>query len=240
MSASATPTTTRLCASWATVEAKAPRIQPEPAHEPEPHAPGAVVALDHRDLRQVARRVRDHVPVDHQRRLVQRVGDQLAGLDADHPHALGRARDAEGDRDGAHRVAQRGRRRVRVGRLAPVLEHQRRAEVDRGRRAAPDRRRSRARSPRDRTACAPARRAARPSPARPPPPRPRPPRSGTSGRCAPRGRGSPARGRRCRTRSSPARARAPSPAARAGCARWRPRGSAPTSRAGASPAPPRP
>ena len=64
-----TPTTTRLCASWATVEANAPAVQPEPAHEPEPDAAGAVVALDHGDLGQVARRVGDDVPVDDQRRL---------------------------------------------------------------------------------------------------------------------------------------------------------------------------
>ena len=43
--------------------------------------------------------------------------------------------------------------------------------------------------------------------------------------------------RSCRTRSSPARARAPVPAARSGGGRGRPRGSAPTSRAGASRAP---
>ena len=61
--ASDTPTTTRLCASWATVEANAPARSPNPRTSPSPTRPVAVMALDHRDLGQVARRVGDHVPV---------------------------------------------------------------------------------------------------------------------------------------------------------------------------------
>ena len=50
----ATPTTTMLCASCATVVAKAPRRRPKPRTSPRPIAAGRVVALDHRELREVA------------------------------------------------------------------------------------------------------------------------------------------------------------------------------------------
>ena len=52
-----------LCASCATVEANAPRAQAEAAHEPEADAAGRVVALDDRDLREVALGVGDDVAV---------------------------------------------------------------------------------------------------------------------------------------------------------------------------------
>ena len=124
MSASSTPTTTRLCASWATVEANAPARSPNPRTSPSPTRPVAVVALDHRDLGQVARRVGDHVAVLDPRLRLARAGDQLARVDVDHAHPLRRAGDAERDRDRAHRVAQRRRARAAgIRRLAAVLEH---------------------------------------------------------------------------------------------------------------------
>ncbi len=82
--ASFMPTTTTLCASCATVEAIAPRSQAEAADEAEPDAAGAEVALDDRDLRQVALGVGDRL-AGLQRRLVdERVGHDLAGHDPDH------------------------------------------------------------------------------------------------------------------------------------------------------------
>ena len=180
-----------------------PRAQPESAHEPEADAAGAVVALDHGDLRQVALRVGD-VADD------PGAGDQLARARSRSRARAPARRDAERDRDGAHRVAQLRRRRAGYAGSRPSLKHPRhpeRLEVVEQREV---RDVARARSPRGRAARGRARRAARPSPARPRPRHPRPPRSGTSGRCGPRGRGSRARGRRCRTRSSRARARAPS------------------------------
>ena len=53
MSLSSTPTTTTLCASWAWLEARAPRWSPKPRTKPRPIRPGALVAFDHGDLGQV-------------------------------------------------------------------------------------------------------------------------------------------------------------------------------------------
>ena len=64
MSSSLMPTTTMLWASCATVEASAPGCSPEPLTKPSPMRPVAEVALDDGDLGEVARGVRDGVPVD--------------------------------------------------------------------------------------------------------------------------------------------------------------------------------
>ena len=82
---SETPTTTRLCASCATVDANAPVRS---AHQAEADAPRREMALDHRDLREVAVRVGDDAPVDDQRPLDRGARDQLSLLDLDHAHAL--------------------------------------------------------------------------------------------------------------------------------------------------------
>ena len=62
------PTATMLCASCATVVATAPRRRPKPAHQAEADAAGRVMALDDRDLRQVALGVGDHPAVADARR----------------------------------------------------------------------------------------------------------------------------------------------------------------------------
>ena len=67
MSSSETPTQTMLCASWATVEANAPRCSPKPRTKPDADLPGGVVALDDGDLGEVARRVGDDGAVAHRR-----------------------------------------------------------------------------------------------------------------------------------------------------------------------------
>ena len=52
-------TTTMLCASCATVEATAPRRKPKPSDEAQADTSGGVVALEYRDLREVALGVGD-------------------------------------------------------------------------------------------------------------------------------------------------------------------------------------
>ena len=89
------PTTTTLCASWATVEANAPARRPKPRTSPRPIRPGAVVALEHGDGREVARRIGD----DRPSRTVGRSAGPVTSLprhDVDHPHALGGRAEPEG------------------------------------------------------------------------------------------------------------------------------------------------
>ena len=66
-SSSLMPTTTRLWASWATDEASAPRLRPEPADEAEPDPAGGEVPLDDGDLGEVGIGVGDGVAVDDDR-----------------------------------------------------------------------------------------------------------------------------------------------------------------------------
>ena len=105
--ASFMPTTTTLCASWATVDAIAPALQAEAADEAEPGAPRAQVPLDHRDLRQVAVAVGDRLARSPGRLVDERVGDDLAGHDPDHPSRAALPRDPEHlgpERADPHRV----------------------------------------------------------------------------------------------------------------------------------------
>ena len=67
MSSSLAPTTTRLCASCATVEASAPRCSPEPERNAEADPARGEVPLDDRDLDEVAPGVGDRVAVDDER-----------------------------------------------------------------------------------------------------------------------------------------------------------------------------
>ena len=84
------------------------RVQPEPAHEPEPDAARPVVALDHGDLGQVALGSATTWPSS--------IGGSEPAPVISWPGSMsitrtrvGRARDVERDRHRAHRVAQRGR-----------------------------------------------------------------------------------------------------------------------------------
>ena len=108
-----------LWASWATVEASAPELQAEAAHEAEPHAPGAVVALDDGDLREVATRIRYRVAVDDRRLLDELLRDDLVLDETDHPRSTSAPRDAE--------VA--GRDRLHANRVLHPLGHVRLRDV---------------------------------------------------------------------------------------------------------------
>ena len=95
MSWSFIPTTTTLCASCATVEASAPLFSPNPRTKPEADPAGPEVALDHRDLGEVAFGVGDCEAVDDGGLLDERLGHDLVGDDPD--HARGTA--VPGDRE---------------------------------------------------------------------------------------------------------------------------------------------
>ena len=83
-------------------------VQAEAADEAEADAARGVVALDHGDLGQVARRVGDAVAVAHERRLHTRAGDELAGrISITRTRSGGRGCRRRPGR--AHRVAQLGR-----------------------------------------------------------------------------------------------------------------------------------
>ena len=225
-------------------------LQAEAAHEPDADAARRVVALDDRDLGDVARGIRGRDAVLDGRQLDARERQQLLGHDLDHAHRPARRRHAQvgqPDRRCVHRLAHPDRHlgaRERRDRLAvedepAVLVDPARPErdeiVEQHEVGAVARARSRPRRPGRGTARGAARRAA----ARPRAGcRRRRPR-GTSGRCGPRARGSRARGRPCRTRSARARTRARAAGAPSGCARSRPRGSGPRRPCGASRAPPR-
>ena len=84
MSPSSAPTTTMLWASWAIVEAIAPCCEAEAAHEAEADAARGEVALDDRDLEEVARRVGHGEAVLDARLVLERLGDDLALDEADH------------------------------------------------------------------------------------------------------------------------------------------------------------
>ena len=62
-------------------------LQPEAAHEAEPHPAGAEMALDDGDLRQVALGVGHRLAGADARLLDERIGDDLAGHDPDHARA---------------------------------------------------------------------------------------------------------------------------------------------------------
>ena len=239
MSASSTPTTTMLCASWATVVANAPARSPKPRTSPSPTRPVAWW----RSMTAILARSRSGsattLPSRERGVSHARAGDELARQDLDHPHPL-RACPAmrERDRHRAHRVAQLGRRDSAgdVGH-APVLstsDDAERLEVVEQHEVGDVARRDRAAVGQPVGARAVQRGhhqhvLGRDALARP--------RSGTSGRCGPRDRGSRARGRRCRTRSSPGRARAPAAAAREVARVGGLADQHPHARAGASPAP---
>ena len=212
MSASSTPTTTRLCASWATVEANAPARSPKPRTSPSPTRPVAwwrsitAILARSRAGSATTRAVRDG------RLGLARARDQLPGIDLDHAHPRRSSamREASiGERRGAHRVRTQSRSarangpaRPSAATRAPSL-NTRHGRKSSGRRAARGRRVARGRSRRGRAARAPAPRAAWPS------------RSTSSAATPSRDRdpahlvdvplavaASRARGRRCRTRST--------------------------------------
>ena len=106
--------TTRLCASWATVEANAPRRSPKPRDEPAADPAGRVVALDHGDLGEVARRVGDDAPSRDGRLDLARERDQLPGDDLDHAHARGARRGSRSVAATGARASCRARGRDRA------------------------------------------------------------------------------------------------------------------------------
>ncbi len=229
MSLSSTPTTTMLWASWATVDASAPGLEAEAAHEAEPDAPRAVVALDDGDLREVAAGIRHRVVVDDRRLLDQLLRDHLVLDEPDHPRAAAAPRDREvagRDRLHVHRpLHPLGHVRLRdVVDGAARLEHRFAARRTRGRRARRDRPGSRARSRRGDRGRARLPGSARRGRARPPARRPRrrpsaPSGSGDRSRRCPRGRGRP-----CRTPCAPGRTPARAAAGPRGSAPSTPRG----------------
>ena len=249
MSASSTPTTTRLCASWATVEAKraacagrsrgrAPcrcgrsRGGARSRRSSPGRAPGRR-RRGRRARRLLLARVRDELAGDRSRSRARARAAGIANASAASGRGAHRAAHALGDRRARERLGARRRRRParRPCTRAPGtegLEVVEQHEVG----AHPGRDRAAVQQP------VAARGVQRGHQQR------RLGRDplldgdrGTSGRCAPRGRGSRARGRRCRTRSARGRTGRRAAAGRAGCARSRPRAAAPTCRGGASPAP---
>ena len=110
-----------------------PGLQPGAADEPDAHAAGAEMPLEHGDLRQVALGVGDDLAVDDGRLLDERLGDDLVGDDPDHAGAAALPRDAEAvraDRSDADGVADPVRHLVaRRGLDVPAgLEHELRLE----------------------------------------------------------------------------------------------------------------
>ena len=97
------PTTTRLCASCATLDASAPRRRPEPVTNPSPTRPGREVPLDDRDLREVALRVRDGVAVDDRGLPLDGLGHDLILHEADRPQRCLRSTGPRGRRTRAAR-----------------------------------------------------------------------------------------------------------------------------------------
>ena len=95
MSSSETPSTTRLCASCATVDASAPRCRPGAAHEADTDAAGCKVPLDHGDLREVALGIGDREAVHDRGALDERLRHDLVGDEPDHADRASVARRRE-------------------------------------------------------------------------------------------------------------------------------------------------
>src|SRR6185437_9023651 len=95
MSSSSAPATTTLWASWATVEAMAPRRTPRPWMNPSPTRPVPRWRSDDCDLGEVTLGVGDRRPLGDPRRHSQRVGDDLAGAHADHARVAALPGDAQ-------------------------------------------------------------------------------------------------------------------------------------------------
>ena len=105
----------------------------EAADEPEADAAGAEVALDHRDLRQVALGIRQRLAAALRRFVHERLGDDLTRHEPDHACATALPRDPEDlrsectDANGVlHPV--RHRRRRNLVHAAPALEDELRHE----------------------------------------------------------------------------------------------------------------
>lgn len=101
MSSSFVPTTSRLCASCATVDAIALCLMPKPLVNSEPNVP--VMALEHERLERVLLEVEFQSDADHRQVDVHLVRAHLPGDDLDraHAHALAIARalgDGHGER----------------------------------------------------------------------------------------------------------------------------------------------
>ena len=83
MSSSSAPTAITLCESWATLEAIAPRLQAEVLDERNRRR-RLEVAIHHDQLQDVELELRVNGLIDHLRRVLQPIGDQLAVECFDH------------------------------------------------------------------------------------------------------------------------------------------------------------
>ena len=128
MSTSDTPTTTRLCASWATVEAKAPPVSPNPRTSPSPTRPvpwwRSITAIFARSRAGSATTCPSTTSgASSKASVISWPGWMPITRTRSGAPAISNETGI-----GAHRVAQRGGRRRRVLRLAPALEHPRDGE----------------------------------------------------------------------------------------------------------------
>ena len=89
-----------LCASWATLDASAPRLQSRAGHEPEPDPTRREVPFDDGDLREVLLRARHCLPAFDDGLALERLRHDLILDQADRPQLAAAERDLEvGRRD---------------------------------------------------------------------------------------------------------------------------------------------